>query len=266
MSASILICLVFVKPLEAATNFYGSSTFTPLFLDDGFLHRDVNLELPELSLAVFFNAQAIPAAGVLTIITEVPRSDISALDHPILADSVQLHWTTNAADQPSVARLTLANDVCSSLDNGEMCAVEETYQGQTVLRYPSTIDSSEVIVDVRMPGTYQLVSVPIPDDFHPTPEYMEEGVASWYAYKGCLCAASPDFPKGSQVRVTRVDDPERSVVVTINDYGPDRSIFPERVIDLDKVAFEALASLRAGVINVRVEPVHESEIIESSTE
>ncbi|OGL95704.1 hypothetical protein A2348_03685 [Candidatus Uhrbacteria bacterium RIFOXYB12_FULL_58_10] len=80
----------------------------------------------------------------------------------------------------------------------------------------------------------------------------ETGTASWYAYKGCDCAASPDYPKGTYLVVTRADDPTRSVTVTVNDYGPDRSVFPDRVIDLDSVAFKKLASLGAGVIDVSV--------------
>ncbi len=80
----------------------------------------------------------------------------------------------------------------------------------------------------------------------------EVGSASWYAYKGCDCAASPDYPKGAYLVVSRIDDPTRTVTVKVNDYGPDRSVFPDRVIDLDKVAFKKIASLGAGVIDVRV--------------
>ncbi len=80
----------------------------------------------------------------------------------------------------------------------------------------------------------------------------ETGKASWYAYKGCDCAASPDYPKGTMLVVTRADDPTRSVTVKVNDYGPDRSVHPDRVIDLDSVAFKQLASLGAGVIDVTV--------------
>jgi hypothetical protein len=80
----------------------------------------------------------------------------------------------------------------------------------------------------------------------------ETGKASWYAYKGCDCAASPDYPKGTFLVVSRADDPARSVTVRVNDYGPDRSIHPDRVIDLDSVAFKKLASLGAGVIDVTV--------------
>lgn len=79
------------------------------------------------------------------------------------------------------------------------------------------------------------------------------GHASWYKYKDCNCAASPDFPKGTLLKVTNLDN-QKSLIVKVNDYGPDRSIFPERVIDLDKVAFEFLGNLRDGILkNIMVE-------------
>ncbi|MCR4313663.1 MAG: septal ring lytic transglycosylase RlpA family protein [Candidatus Uhrbacteria bacterium] len=83
-------------------------------------------------------------------------------------------------------------------------------------------------------------------------EIPEVGEASWYGYMGCDCAASPDYPKGSSLLVTNVSDPTKSVTVTVNDYGPDRSVHHDRIIDLDKVAFGKLASLGSGLIDVRV--------------
>lgn len=85
-------------------------------------------------------------------------------------------------------------------------------------------------------------------------EYMTVGQASWYAYKGGNFAASPDFSKGSRLRVYNLEN-NKFVDVEINDYGPDRKIHPERVIDLDKVAFLKLADLGQGIINVKIEPI-----------
>lgn len=84
------------------------------------------------------------------------------------------------------------------------------------------------------------------------PEIMSVGKASWYKYKEGLFAASPDFIKGTKLRVYNTEN-GKFVDVTVNDYGPDRAKHPDRVIDLDKVAFEKIASLGAGIINVRVE-------------
>ncbi len=81
------------------------------------------------------------------------------------------------------------------------------------------------------------------------------GEASWYAFKGGNFAASPDFPRGSVIRVHNSDN-NKFVDVVINDYGPDRSIYPNRIIDLDKVAFEKIAPAGSGIINIRLEPLH----------
>lgn len=84
---------------------------------------------------------------------------------------------------------------------------------------------------------------------------LELGHASWYAYKDCDCAASPDYPKGTMLNVKNLDN-DKEVTVKVNDYGPDRSLFPYRVIDLDKVAFKKLGSLSSGVLkNILVSEV-----------
>lgn len=87
-------------------------------------------------------------------------------------------------------------------------------------------------------------------------EPVQTGKASWYVhpkYKKELMAASVDFSFGSQVLVTNLAN-NKSVVVTIKDYGPDKSVHPDRVIDLGKEAFRKIASVGAGIIDVKVEP------------
>jgi rare lipoprotein A len=86
------------------------------------------------------------------------------------------------------------------------------------------------------------------------PNVMGQGDASWYAYRGGNFAASPDFPKGSIVRVHNLAN-DKYVDVEINDFGPDRSIFPNRIIDLDKEAFKKISSPSAGIIQVKIEPL-----------
>jgi len=83
---------------------------------------------------------------------------------------------------------------------------------------------------------------------------LEKGIASWYSYKNCNCAASPDYPKGTKLKVTRIET-GKSIVVTVNDFGPERAQFPDRVIDLDLLAFEQLAGKKKGLIRVKVEPL-----------
>lgn len=81
------------------------------------------------------------------------------------------------------------------------------------------------------------------------------GRASWYGYKGGNFAASPDFPKKSRLRVYNTGN-NKFVDVVVNDYGPDRKLHPDRVIDLDKVAFKKIASLGEGIVNVKIEPLY----------
>ncbi len=83
-------------------------------------------------------------------------------------------------------------------------------------------------------------------------EETTEGVASWYAYRGCLCAAHPFYDKGRYARVTNLQNGQ-SVIVQINDRGPELDKHPDRVIDLDSVAYKALSNLSSGTISVRVE-------------
>lgn len=87
------------------------------------------------------------------------------------------------------------------------------------------------------------------------PEVLTKGKASWYAFRGGDFAASPDFEKGSIIKVTNTDN-DKSINVTINDWGPERDLFPDRAIDLDKVAFGKISSIGAGIINVILEPIH----------
>ena len=77
------------------------------------------------------------------------------------------------------------------------------------------------------------------------------GGASWYAWTGTMAAANPWLPKGSFVKVTNLDN-GKNVIVVINDRGP---FVPGRIIDLDKVAFQKIASIGAGVINVKMEEI-----------
>lgn len=86
------------------------------------------------------------------------------------------------------------------------------------------------------------------------PDILAMGDASWYAHKKGNYAASPDFPKGSRLRVYNTSN-GKYVDVTINDYGPDRARHPNRVIDLEKAAFKSIASLGAGILRVRIQPL-----------
>jgi len=87
------------------------------------------------------------------------------------------------------------------------------------------------------------------------PKVLIAGEASWYRFKSGFFAASPDFPKDSVIRVRNLNN-NSFVDVRINDFGPNREIFPERVIDLDLVAFKEIANPQDGLIDVHLEALH----------
>lgn len=93
----------------------------------------------------------------------------------------------------------------------------------------------------------------------------EYGKASFYAMKhqarrtasgerfnhAVKTAAHRTLPFGSRVRVTNLRT-GNSVIVRINDRGP---FVRGRVIDLSQSAFKSIASLKAGIISVKLEVV-----------
>ncbi len=90
------------------------------------------------------------------------------------------------------------------------------------------------------------------------PKVLISGEASWYRFKNGFFAASPDFPKDSVIRVKNLNN-DSFVDVKINDYGPNRAIFPKRVIDLDWQAFKEIANPKDGLIDVHLEPIYINE-------
>lgn len=90
---------------------------------------------------------------------------------------------------------------------------------------------------------------------------VHTGLGTWYAQPKHLelrypsasgyWAANPWLPMGSYAKVTNKAN-GKSVIVRINDRGP---FGPNRIIDLGKPAFAAIASIGAGVIDVKMEEV-----------
>ena len=263
MSVSVLFCVVLVKQAGAQTVDFGNSTFTPLFLDQGFMNRPVDLDLPAIDLNVKFTESDIPAPGVLTIITQKLTTESDTTGY---GSEIFLYWTTNSALLPQQAEVTVYNPICGQ-DEQKQCAIQQSLNGVTEIITSEEQTNGEVRARVKINSKIKLILIPVTEPPAQDLGYMQQGDASWYAYKNCNCAASPDFPKGSYVKVTCLDDETKSVIVRINDFGPERDIFPNRVIDLDKVAFSKLASLGAGVIQVKVEPVDgpEPQIVSTET-
>lgn len=78
-------------------------------------------------------------------------------------------------------------------------------------------------------------------------EKVYSGLATWYRWGNGLNTASRDFPRGTKLRVTAVNS-GRTVDVVVNDYGP--AEYTGVALDLNSVAFEQLAPLGAGKIEI----------------
>jgi len=105
---------------------------------------------------------------------------------------------------------------------------------------------------------------------------MADGKASYYGEKfhgrttasgeifdaSAFTAAHLTYPFGTRLKVTSVET-GKSVVVRVNDRGPYVSD-PSRIIDLSKAAFEYIAPLSRGIIEVKIE-VTQDPVTESSS-
>jgi len=68
-----------------------------------------------------------------------------------------------------------------------------------------------------------------------------------------MACASLQFPKGTWLRVTNRAN-GKQIIVQVNDSGP---YSEDKIIDLDKVAFQKIADLGQGVTEVKVEEILE---------
>lgn len=98
---------------------------------------------------------------------------------------------------------------------------------------------------------------------------VKTGMASWYSETDPgilkttanmeifddtqLTAAMWDVPFHQMIRVTNLENGQ-SVIVRVNDRGPHRRFVKEgRIIDLSKAAFDKIASLKEGLIDIQLE-------------
>ena len=83
-------------------------------------------------------------------------------------------------------------------------------------------------------------------------EIGQLGTASWYDYDlagienysaSHRTAATRDWPRGTMLHVCSWFEKTKCVNVMVNDYGPDASVHPDRIIDLSSYAFKQLFPL-----------------------
>jgi len=112
------------------------------------------------------------------------------------------------------------------------------------------------------------------------PCVAETGTASWYSVESCkqegtwqkyggktasgevfddekLTCASWDYDFGTILRITNTTN-NRKVIVCVTDRGPSKRLYRKgRIIDLSKSAFNRIACLKQGIVEVQVEIVNE---------
>ena len=113
------------------------------------------------------------------------------------------------------------------------------------IELPSTMDTVNKYVKAITHLPYSQVVVL--EKAEPQAEYS--GIASWYESGQTMTAAMNKFNIGDTVRVTNTAN-DKTCTVEIIDRGP---YSPGRIIDLSDDAFEVLAPLSLGLIDVKVE-------------
>lgn len=172
----------------------------------------------------------------------------SDIDVSVASSTVDIRWSTSYALGPKGIEIGVRPELFSATtsDPWQELALEAKAPFGAWRKLDSKLVDGYVVARIGAEAQVRLTAAP---------RGMRSGTATWYKYKACPCAASPDFPKGTRLKVSLADDPTKSIVVKVNDWGPDRRLFPNRVIDLDSTAFKKLAPLSRGKIEVRVEPV-----------
>lgn len=193
--------------------------------------REAGIVLDEDDLVTPALEDAVPAGKIITITRVEVKEEVKETKIPYTTKTVEdaeLSWRKKIVTQKGESGLKRTTYKVSYHNGKE---VNRKMLATEVLREPAT----EVVTQ----GTFVKTGK------------AHRGAASWYAWTGTMAAANPWLPKGSYVKVTNVDN-GKSVIVVINDRGP---FVPGRIIDLDKVAFEKIASIGAGVINVKMEEI-----------
>ena len=192
--------------------------------DNGILLDEHDISIPDATLPL----QNSTALKVIRVTLEDQTLDKPIPFEKVVNEDQTLSWRKSIVTQKGLLGIKRFTYQITSYDSKEI--------GRKL------IDTQVVmppVNEIRTQGTYVQVGK------------SSTGAGTWYAFTGTLAAASPWLPLGSYARVTNPDN-GKQVIVEINDRGP---FGKGRIIDLDKVAFEKISSLGAGIINVKVEPI-----------
>ncbi|MGB2630957.1 MAG: septal ring lytic transglycosylase RlpA family protein [Candidatus Omnitrophota bacterium] len=124
---------------------------------------------------------------------------------------------------------------------------------------------SDISAEPIAPGVSNVKFPPSVSAFSSVPIY---GIASWYSEKSPginghtangeefdhdkITCASWDFPFGTLLEVTNIDNGKK-IIVKVNDRGPAKRLYRTgRVIDLTKAAFAKIEDFEKGLAHVKV--------------
>jgi rare lipoprotein A (peptidoglycan hydrolase) len=194
------------------------------------LAKEQNLDLADQDRTDPPGDAAVPTDGksFQVTITRVAESQ--------LKEQESIDFTTQYTDDPTMEKGTQAVDQAGSNGLREYTYLVHRENGAETWRHllSNTVLKAPVVKKVRK-GTH-------------VTEYGTGG-ASWYAGVGTLTAAHRTLPIGTMVRVVNTAN-GKSVVVRIADRGP---FVSGRIVDLSQDAFAQIASIGAGVVQVRIE-------------
>jgi len=263
LSIAIILSIFVGFEAEAQTGFGlfkpQSSITAPVsvVMDKGFFKRDASQTFFVSQNEADNGGSAIYNQDFSLDYTGGTLSQSSSLKLNLIVDKVDLPWNLkkissvyNFQIEPSInlsrqLSITLAYEPGNNQFK-QVYFFDITKKSWVALPTTDYVKDSKVKALINKPGAMVAVFA--------KPGTLTVGKASWYKYKNGDFAASPDFPKGSRLRVTNLAN-NKSVEIVVNDWGPERDKHPDRAIDLDKVAFAKIAKTGEGVIKVSVSPI-----------
>ncbi len=228
--------------------------------DSGKKNRDIDISLDRKTVAKGYTVSSVDNYLKLSLVPGVLSDSTRVLIEEISDEEMPVPW--NLRKESSIFQFEFLNK--NSYNNHTPFYMQFSYDENSnnfkqVFFYDKTVDLWRPLPSRDFPKEKfirSLIHLPYARiAVFSYPDVISIGQASWYKYRGGNFAASTDFPKGSSLRVWNLDN-NKFVDVIVNDFGPDRSRFPNRILDLDYDAFSKIASKKDGLINISIEPLN----------
>lgn len=196
-------------------------------------------------LQVTASAAYLPGAGAPSGIRGGPATTTNA--EPVVAGTVSLSALADAAKEATAAEATTRTSITATTAAKKVVATTSTTVRAAVVTTSTTTKpvATTVTTTPLTPLTTLLQQVA---PAAVTYAHSDKGVASWFGAPAGTCAHRT-LPMGTVLRVTRIYN-GATVNCKVNDRGPSDT---SRLIDLSRDTFEKLASIDAGLIDVKIE-------------